>query len=47
MYGRQKREGELAVLKEREQGAKTTVLRVPLLSVLTIPCHLSHVCSVD
>lgn len=33
MYGRQKREGELAVLKEREQGAKTTVLRVPLLWV--------------
>ena len=31
MYGRQKREGELAVLKEREKGAKTTVLRVPLL----------------
>jgi hypothetical protein len=31
MYGKQKREGEVVVLKEREQGAKITVLRVPLL----------------
>lgn len=31
MYGRQKREGELAVLKEKEKGAKVTILRVPLL----------------
>ena len=31
MYGRQKRDGEIAVLKERDQGAKVTVLRVPLL----------------
>jgi len=31
MYGRQKRDGELAVLKEREVGARVTVLRVPLL----------------
>lgn len=30
-YGRQKRDGELAVLKEREQGAPVTVLRVPVL----------------
>jgi hypothetical protein len=31
MYGRQKRDGELAVLKEREEGGRVTVLRVPLL----------------
>jgi len=31
MYGRQKRDGEIAVLKEREEGARVTVLRVPLL----------------
>jgi S-adenosylmethionine synthetase len=31
MYGRQKRDGEIAVLAEREKGAKITVLRVPLL----------------
>jgi S-adenosylmethionine synthetase len=31
MYGRQKRDGEVAVLKEREGGARVTVLRVPLL----------------
>jgi S-adenosylmethionine synthetase len=31
MYGRQKRDGEVAVLKEREAGARVTVLRVPLL----------------
>jgi dTDP-4-dehydrorhamnose reductase len=31
MYGRQKRDGEIAVLKEREGGARVTVLRVPLL----------------
>jgi S-adenosylmethionine synthetase len=30
-YGRQKRDGEVAVLKEREAGARITVLRVPLL----------------
>ena len=31
MYGRQKRDGEISVLKERDQGGKVTVLRVPLL----------------
>ena len=31
MYGKQKRDGEVAVLKEREAGARVTVLRVPLL----------------
>jgi S-adenosylmethionine synthetase len=31
MYGRQKRDGEVAVLKERERGGRITVLRVPLL----------------
>lgn len=31
MYGKQKRDGEVAVLKEREAGASVTVLRVPLL----------------
>jgi len=31
MYGKQKRDGEIAVLKEREGGARVTVLRVPLL----------------
>ena len=30
-YGQQKRAGEIAVLSEREQAAKATVLRVPLL----------------
>jgi S-adenosylmethionine synthetase len=33
MYGKQKRDGEIAVLKEKDQGAKVTVLRVPLLYV--------------
>ncbi|WRT67063.1 dTDP-4-dehydrorhamnose reductase [Kwoniella shivajii] len=31
MYGRQKLDGEKAVLAEREKGAKVTVLRVPIL----------------
>nr|XP_018263932.1 dTDP-4-dehydrorhamnose reductase [Kwoniella dejecticola CBS 10117]OBR86090.1 dTDP-4-dehydrorhamnose reductase [Kwoniella dejecticola CBS 10117] len=31
MYGRQKLEGEKAVLAEREKGASVTVLRVPIL----------------
>ncbi|KAK8869876.1 dTDP-4-dehydrorhamnose reductase [Kwoniella newhampshirensis] len=31
MYGRQKLDGERAVLAEREKGAKITVLRVPIL----------------
>jgi hypothetical protein len=30
-YGRQKRDGEIAVLAEQEKGAKATVLRVPIL----------------
>jgi nucleoside-diphosphate-sugar epimerase len=33
MYGRQKRDGENAVLAAREQGARAAVLRVPLLYV--------------
>ncbi|WVQ78035.1 dTDP-4-dehydrorhamnose reductase [Cryptococcus sp. DSM 104549] len=31
MYGRQKLDGEKAVLAEREKGAKVTILRVPIL----------------
>jgi S-adenosylmethionine synthetase len=34
-YGKQKRGGEVAVLAEREKGAKATVLRVPILYVLS------------
>lgn len=30
-YGRQKRDGEIAVLNEQAQGAHATVLRVPVL----------------
>lgn len=31
MYGRQKLDGEKAVLAEHEKGAKVTVLRIPIL----------------
>lgn len=30
-YGRQKRDGEIAVLAEQKKGAPATVLRVPIL----------------
>lgn len=30
-YGRQKRDGEIAVLAEQRKGAPATVLRVPIL----------------